>query len=228
VSATPDTAAPQPDSAYSPTGRTTLRRHRERARYDRDLVHAILDEALVAHVGFTSEHGPIVLPMVHARLGDDLYFHGARANALLGALKDGVPACATVTIVDGLVLARSAFHHSMNFRCVTIFGVATEVTDPEEVRRASTALVDHLVPGRGDLVRAPDDGEVRRTLFVRMPIDEVSAKVRTGGPVDEEADLALDVWAGHLPLETTAGPPVADVGVSAPWPHASSVDRRRS
>jgi nitroimidazol reductase NimA-like FMN-containing flavoprotein (pyridoxamine 5'-phosphate oxidase superfamily) len=219
---------PPPDvQRYDTTDRTTLRRHRERGSYDRELVHAILDEALVAHVGFTSEHGPVVLPMVHARIGDDLYLHGARANALLGALKGGVPTCATVTIVDGLVLARSAFHHSMNFRCATVFGVATEVTDPAEVRHASTALVDHLVPGRGELVRAPDDGEVRRTLFVRLPIDEVSAKVRTGGPADDEADLALDVWAGHLPLTTTAGTPMADVGVSVPWPHASSLDRRR-
>lgn len=224
-----DTAdSPTTDDAFGPTKRTTLRRHRERGRYERELVHAILDEALIAHVGFTTSHGPVVLPMVHARIGDDLYLHGARANALLGALKDGVPACVTVTIVDGLVLARSAFHHSLNFRCVTVFGIATEVTEADEVRRASAALVNHLVPGRSTLARPPDDGEVRQTLFVRMPIEEVSAKVRTGPPVDEEADRSLDVWAGQLPLELVSTEPIADLGVSSVWPHGPMANRAMS
>ncbi len=203
---------------YEPTPRTTLRRHRERGSYDRTTVHAILDEALVAHVGAAGPDGPVVLPMAHVRIDDELYLHGARANALLTSLVVGSPVCVTVTLLDGLVLARSAFHHSMNYRCVTVFGHAEEVTDAAELRRAALALVDHLVPGRGESVREPSRSELRRTLWVRVPIDTCSAKVRSGGPADEESDQDHPVWAGELPLSIVAAQPQPDAGVTIPGP----------
>ena len=209
----------QKPNDYEPTPRTTLRRHRERGSYDRTTVHAILDEALVAHVGAAGPDGPVVLPMAHVRIDEVLYLHGARANALLTSLVVGSPVCVTVTLLDGLVFARSAFHHSMNYRCVTVFGEAEVITDPDEVRRASLALVDHLAAGRGESVRVPSDAELRRTLFVRIPLDACSAKVRHGGPADEPTDLDQPVWAGELPLSLVAGPPIPDAGVTADWPH---------
>ena len=204
------------------TERTTLRRKRDRGTFDRDLAYSVLDEALVCHAGFVAEHGPVVLPMTYARIGDVLYLHGAAGNALLRNLAQGAPVCVTVTLLDGLVLARSAFHHSMNYRSVVLFGVATRVTDPAEMHAASTALVDHLAPGRSAEVRGPSEAELRATAIVRLPIDEGSAKVRTGPPIDDEGDLQLPVWAGVLPLATVAGTPVADPSpgqVAPPVPH---------
>jgi nitroimidazol reductase NimA-like FMN-containing flavoprotein (pyridoxamine 5'-phosphate oxidase superfamily) len=192
------------------TERTTLRRKRERGVSERVALDAVLDEALVAHVGVVAEHGPVVLPMTYARIDDVLYLHGAAGNALLRAVTTGADLCVTVTLLDGLVLARSAFHHSMNYRCAVLYGAATRVTDPDELRLASAALVDHLVPGRSAQARPPTDEELRATLVVRLPIVEASVKMRTGGPIDDEDDLALDVWAGVVPTTLTRGEPQAD------------------
>jgi len=193
-----------------PTDRTVLRRKKERGSHERELINTILDEALVCHVGFTTERGPVVLPMFYARIGDDLFVHGAAANDMLRHLDGGTLVCITVTLLDGLVFARSAFHHSMNYRSVVLFGVAERVTDPTTLRRVSAALVDHLAPGRSGEARPPTDEELRATRVVRLPIREGSAKVRTGGPIDDADDMALPVWAGELPVRLRAGHPVSD------------------
>ena len=193
------------------TDRTRVRRHAERGTYDRDVVHRILDEAVLAHVATVTDDGPIVLPMAYARIDEDLYLHGAAGNHLLRAIADGSPVCVTVTLLDGLVLARSDFHHSMNFRCVVVRGHGERVDDPDEKRRMSSALVDHLVAGRSVGTRAPTDSELRQTLGIRIPLVEVSAKVRTGPPIDEPTDLDRMVWAGVIPTELVRGEPVPDV-----------------
>ena len=192
------------------TERTTLRRKKERGRTDRALLDAILDEALMAHVGFTADHGPVVLPMTYARIGDDLYLHGAAGNALLRAAAGGVDVCVTVTLLDGLVLARSAFHHSMNYRCAVLFGKAERVTDTAELQAMSAALVDHLAPGRSADARPPTDEELRATLVIRLRIGEASVKVRTGPPADDDEDLTLPVWAGVVPLRLAPAAPETD------------------
>jgi hypothetical protein len=188
--------------AEAPSARTTVRRRAQRGHYERELVHAILDEALVCHVGFESEHGPVVLPTMHARVGDTLYLHGAVGNAMLRTLAAGAPVCVTVTLLDGLVLARSAFHHSMNYRSVVVFGAATAVEERDAKLAALEALVERIHPGRWTEARPPTDAELRQTLVVSVPLDEASAKVRTGPPIDDPEDYALDVWAGEIPLET--------------------------
>jgi len=200
----------------TPTHRTTVRRKRDRGSYERALVDAILDEGLICHVGFAAEHGPVVLPMVYARVDDVIYLHGAAGNNLLRNAANGSTICMTVTLVDGFVFARSAFHHSMNYRSVVLYGVAERVTDPDEVRVAADALLEHIAPGRSRDARPPNDEEVRSTLVVRLAIDEGSAKVRTGAPIDDDNDLELPVWAGVLPLTITAGDPVADNDVAIP------------
>ena len=197
------------------TERTTLRRKKERGRTDRALLDAILDEALIAHVGLVSAAhggGPVVLPMTYARIGDSLYLHGAVGNAMLrtAGSPDGVDVCVTVTLLDGLVLARSAFHHSMNYRCAVLFGRAERVTDGDELRAMSAALVDHLAAGRSAEVRGPTDEELRSTLVLRFPIDEASVKVRTGPPIDDDEDLGLPVWAGVVPMRLSPGTPERD------------------
>jgi hypothetical protein len=192
------------------TERTKVRRQPKRANYDRALVHAILDEALTCHVGFAIEGRPWVIPTIHARIDDRLYLHGAVTNHMLRALTDGIEACVTITLIDGLVLARSAFHHSMNYRSVMVFGRATLVADGPEKLAAFDALVEHVVPGRTADARPPSDAEIRTTSVLVLPIDEASAKVRAGGPIDEPDDIALDVWAGQLPLTTTYGAPIAE------------------
>jgi hypothetical protein len=189
--------------ADAPTTRTAVRRKADRGRYERELVHAILDEALVCHVGFTTDDGPVVLPTMHARVDDTIYLHGAVGNAMLRAAADGVPVCVTVTLLDGLVLARSAFHHSMNYRSVVVFGTATPVTEPGAKLAALEALIERIHPGRWSEARQPTDAELRQTLVVAVPLDEASAKVRTGPPIDDAEDYALDVWAGEIPLVTT-------------------------
>lgn len=193
-----------------PSPRTEVKRLPERARYDTDVVHGILDEALVCHVGFVVDGQPVVIPTIHARDGDRLYLHGSPANRMLRTLKRQVDVCVTVTLVDGLVLARSAFHHSMNYRSVVVFGPAREVTEPVEKMVAFRALVDHVAPGRWGDVRAPNEKEIRSTLVLALALAEASAKVRTGPPLDDEADYALPVWAGELPLRTRPGAPVGD------------------
>jgi hypothetical protein len=194
----------------TPTGRTQVRRVPDRGRYDTDVVHRILDEALFCHVGFIAGPHPVVIPTIHARHGDRLYVHGSPASRMLRTVKGDTEICVTVTLVDGLVLARSAFHHSMNYRSVVVFGAAREVSDVDEKLTAFRAIVDHVMPGRWDDVRAPSDKEIRSTLVLALPLAEVSAKVRTGPPIDDDADYALPIWAGELPLQTVAGTPLAD------------------
>jgi nitroimidazol reductase NimA-like FMN-containing flavoprotein (pyridoxamine 5'-phosphate oxidase superfamily) len=194
--------------AEPPSERTRVRRLPERGAYERAAIEAILDEGLVCHLGFVADGQPFVIPTVYARLGDRLYLHGSPASRMLRSLAAGLPVCATVTLVDGLVLARSAFHHSMNYRSVVVLGVARPVDDAEERLAALRAIVEHLVPGRWPDVRRPDARELVRTAVLALPIDEASAKLRSGGPKDDEEDLALDVWAGHVPLELAAGAPV--------------------
>jgi nitroimidazol reductase NimA-like FMN-containing flavoprotein (pyridoxamine 5'-phosphate oxidase superfamily) len=193
-----------------PTPRTTVGRLPERARYDRDTIHAILDEGLVCHVGFAVDGQPFVVPSVYARWDDRLLIHGSAASRMVKALAGGAPACVCVTLLDGLVLARSGFHHSMNYRSVVVVGEATEVTDPGEKREALDRIVEHVAPGRVESVRAPNANEMRATRVVALPLDEASAKVRTGPPKDDEEDYALPVWAGELPLLLRAGPPLPD------------------
>jgi nitroimidazol reductase NimA-like FMN-containing flavoprotein (pyridoxamine 5'-phosphate oxidase superfamily) len=214
-----------------PTPRTTHRRLRERGTHDRAVVDEVLDEGLLCHVGVLDDGCPVVTPMTYARVGDVVYVHGAPANRTLRRLAEGSPACLTVTLLDGLVLARSAFHHSMNYRSVMLFGTGAEVTEPDEKLAASVALLEHLAPGRGGDARLPDDGELRATLVVRFPIDEGAAKVRTGGPKDDPEDLDLPIWAGQIPLHLTAGPPVPETDLPADTPvpaYAAAYPDRRS
>lgn len=196
--------------SFEPTARTTLRRLPERGSYDVALVHSILDEALVCHVGFTVDDHPYVIPTIHTRVGNTLYLHGSPASRMLRTLRDGVEVCVTVTLLDALVLARSAFHHSLNYRSVLVLGVARPVTDGAQKRAALEALVDHIAPGRSAEARPPSEVELRSTLVLALPLEEVSAKVRTGPAKDDEADLSLPVWAGLLPIRTAAGEAVDD------------------
>jgi nitroimidazol reductase NimA-like FMN-containing flavoprotein (pyridoxamine 5'-phosphate oxidase superfamily) len=210
------------------TDRTRARRLKERANYERAVVDAILDEAIVCHVGFVDGGQPYVIPTIHARLDDVLYLHGASANHMLKTLEGGLDACVTVTLLDGLVLARSAFHHSVNYRSVCVFGKATLVTDEAEKLAALTALVEQVVAGRGADARPPTPSELRSTTVLRLPIVEASAKVRVGPPVDDEDDLGFDVWAGVLPFATAVGAPIpAPDLVGTPPVPSYLVDYRR-
>jgi uncharacterized protein len=195
--------------AYERTKRTRVYRKPGRASYDRDLVHAILDEALVCHVGFVQDGQPYVIPTIHAREGETLVLHGARGNRTLRALGDGTRCCLTATLIDELVLARAALHHSLNYRSVMVLGTAREVTDPDEKGRALRAVIEHVAPGRSDEVRGPDATDLRSTKVLTMEIEEASAKVRNGPPVDEEGDLELPYWAGQLPLTLGTGDPLS-------------------
>ena len=207
----------------TPTPRTTLKRLPARGSHSRELVNAILDEALVCHMGFAVEGQPYVIPTIHARVEERLYVHGAPASRMLRTLGGGVPACVKVTLVDGLVLARSAFHHSMNYRSVVVLAAAEAVEDPAEKARALEAIVEHVVPGRWREVRPPNEKEMRGTLVLRLPISEASAKVRTGPPLDDEEDYALPCWAGVLPLRLTALVPEPDPRLPAGVPPSSAV-----
>lgn len=197
-------------STYDKTTRTTLKRLPARGFYDRDLVHGILDEGFICHVGFVVDDQPIVIPTGYGRIGDNLYIHGSQASRMLRTLKTGVAACVTVTLVDGLVLARSAFHHSINYRSVVIFGTATLVEDEEEKNAALLAFSEHVIRGRWQDVREPTEQELKATTVLVLPLEEVSAKVRTGPPIDDEEDYELPVWAGVLPLRMVAGEPIPD------------------
>ncbi|MEU3892140.1 pyridoxamine 5'-phosphate oxidase family protein [Streptomyces sp. NPDC029041] len=203
----------QPGTAYTPTDRTVPTRSADRASYDKDLVHSILDEAYVCHLGFVRDGAPVVLPTLYARVGERLYVHGSTGSRPLraaGQADPGLPVCLTVTHVDGLVLARSAFHHSINYRSVVVHGVAHDVTDPEEKLRALDALVDHVVPGRSADSRPANKKELAATAVIRLDLDEVSAKLRTGGVNDEPEDLALPHWAGVVPVRRAYGTPLSD------------------
>jgi nitroimidazol reductase NimA-like FMN-containing flavoprotein (pyridoxamine 5'-phosphate oxidase superfamily) len=202
----------------TPTDRTRVRRLPDRGKYELDLIHRVLDEALICHVGFAVEGRPWVIPTIHARVGDELVLHGAPANHMLRTLDAGVETCVTATIIDGLVLARSHFHHSMNYRSVMVFGRAMPVTDLDAKRNALHALVEHVVRGRTAEARPPSDAELRKTLVLALPISEASAKVRTGGPIDDEEDLAMPIWAGVVPSAMSFGAGIAEPGITAPVP----------
>jgi nitroimidazol reductase NimA-like FMN-containing flavoprotein (pyridoxamine 5'-phosphate oxidase superfamily) len=205
------TQTPSQSAAYTPTDRTVPTRSPDRAAYDKDLVHSLLDEAYVCHLGFVRDGAPVVLPTLYARVGERLYVHGSTGSRPLreaGQADPGLPVCLTVTHVDGLVLARSAFHHSINYRSVVVHGVAHDVTDPEEKGQALDALVDHVVPGRSADSRPANKKELAATAVIRLDLDEVSAKVRTGGANDEPEDLALPHWAGVVPLRKGYDAPV--------------------
>ncbi|MFP5379649.1 MAG: pyridoxamine 5'-phosphate oxidase family protein [Vicinamibacteria bacterium] len=195
--------------------RTRLRRAPARGAHDRATIDAILDEALVAHLGFAVDGQPYVIPTLHARVGDDLYVHGSAASRALRALAAGAPACLTATLLDGLVLARSAFHHSVNYRSVVVLGEARPVDDGDELVAALRAFTDKLVPGRWDEVRGPSAQELKGTRALRMRLTEASAKVRGGPPVDDDEDMARDVWAGVVPLALGAGPLEPDPQLAA-------------
>lgn len=188
---------------------TTVRRD-DRGSYDRDLAYAILDEATIAHVGFVVDERPFVIPMVFGRDGDRLLLHGSVATRLTRSLSIGAPVCVTVTLVDGLVMARSQFHHSMNYRSVVIVGDAHRIDDPDEAERALEVVVDHIAHGRTAEARATSRVELRQTSVIEVPIDTASVKVRTGPPVDDDEDLTLDVWAGVIPVRTVYGTPEPD------------------
>ena len=193
------------------TSRTKLRRRADRGSFDRALAYAILDEALVAHVGVVVDGRPCVLPITYGRVDDTLYLHGAVGNGLLRG-SSGADVCVTVTLLDGLVLARAAMHHSMNYRCVVLYGRAERVDGEAEKRRAFDAVVEHSVTGRSAVARPANDLELRKTLVLRVPVDEASVKVRAAGPVDDPEDLGLPVWAGVIPVWLERGEPVADPG----------------
>lgn len=196
--------------ADPPTDRSTVKRHPERARYERETINEILDEALFCHVAVTVDGSARVIPTIHARIGDTLYVHGSTASRTLRELKAGAEACVVVTILDGLVLARSAYAHSMNYRSVIVYGAAREVNDAEEKWEAQRALLEHAIPGRSADAREPNDREMRETAILAIPLTEASAKVRTGPPKDEEEDHALPIWAGEIPLRLVPQPPVDD------------------
>lgn len=192
------------------TDRTTISRHSERASYDRDTAYAILDEGMVAHVGFDTDAGPTVIPMTYARLGDEIVLHGAVASRWMSGFGDGKPVSVCITLLDGLVLAQSAFSHSMNYRSVVCFGTATVVTDPARKQAAFRAFLDHLVPGRWDDTRQPDRKETDATIVLSVPIEEASVKIRSGPPKDAAKDLAEGHWTGVIPLQMTSGSPMPD------------------
>jgi hypothetical protein len=192
------------------TERTRLHRLPDRGSHDRETIYRILDEAFLCHVGFEVGGQPFVIPMSYGRVGDQLYMHGSAASRLVRGLAKGIPVCFTVTLLDGLVLARSAFHHSLNYRSVVVLGRAERVEDPKEKLAALRALSEHIVPGRWAEVREPNDREMKATGVLKLPLLEASAKIRTGPPKDDEADLAVPVWAGVLPLHTVPGDPVPD------------------
>ena len=192
------------------TPRTTLKRLPKRGSYEREVINSILDEGFICHVGFAIEGRPFVIPTGYARVKDRLLIHGSQASRMLRTLSEGIEVCVTVTLIDGLVLARSAFHHSMNYRSVVIFGRATAVEDPAEKRLALFALSEHMIPNRWQDARGPSESELRQTTVLSVPIDEASAKVRTGPPLDDEEDYRMGVWAGVVPLRMIAGQPISD------------------
>ena len=202
-------------STFTPTERTQVKRLPKRGAYDRETVFKILDEAFVCHVGFVVDGQPYVIPTNYGRVGETLYLHGSAASRMLRTLSEGIPVCVTVTLVDGLVLARSAFHHSANYRSAVILGTARLVSEPAEKMEALRLFTEHIMKGRWEQIRQPNEQELKGTTVLALPIEEVSAKVRTGAPVDDEADYDLPIWAGVLPLPVTAGAPVPDARLKA-------------
>lgn len=216
---------------FTPTPRTAVKRLPQRGTYERETVYQILDEGLVCHVGFVVDDQPYVIPTAYGRVGDNVYIHGSPASRMLRALQGGIEVCLTVTLLDGLVLARSAFHHSMNYRSVVVFGTASVVQDAEEKLAALRAFCEHVVPGRWPEIRQPSRSELAGTLVISLPLVEVSAKVRTGPPMDDEADYQLPVWAGEIPVSLVAGTPIDDPRLQpgiAPSPYLWKRDRSES
>ena len=201
-----------------PPARTRVRRRAGRARYDREAINEILDEGLVGHVAFAVDEQPYAIPMLYARDGDELYLHGSPLSRLVGEIAGGIKVCLTVTLIDGLVLARSAFHHSVNYRSVVAFGSGRPIRDHARKRDALRALVERIVPGRSDDVRGPSEGELDATEVLALSLEEASAKIRTGPPLDSSSDYALRTWAGELPLRLVAGDPVPDPDCVLPVP----------
>ncbi len=197
-------------SSFAPTGRTRFGRMPERGSYDRKTLHSILDAGIVCHLGFSVEDRPFVIPTTYARRGNSVLFHGAPAARLFRQMETGREICLSVTLIDGLVLARSVFHHSLNYRSVVLFGAASEITGLEEKREALRALTDHLAPNRWEEARRPTEGEIRATAVFSLPISEGSVKIRKGPPVDLEEDMEHPAWAGCIPLRTVLGPPKPD------------------
>src|ERR1700756_5820254 len=197
-------------STFTATERTQVRRLPKRGAYDGETVFKILDEAFVCHVGFVVDGQPYVIPTNFGRVGETLYLHGSAASRMLRTLSEGIPVCVTVTLVDGLVLARSAFHHSVNYRSVVVLGTARLVEDPAEKMEALRLFTEHIMKGRWNDIRRPTEQEMKGTTVLALPLEEVSAKVRTGGPIDDEEEYSLLVWAGVLPLETVTNAPIPD------------------
>jgi nitroimidazol reductase NimA-like FMN-containing flavoprotein (pyridoxamine 5'-phosphate oxidase superfamily) len=216
---------------YMPTARTRVVREADRGIYDRNAVYRILDEGFICHVGFVIDGQPFVIPTSYGRSGDNLYIHGSAASRMLRNLDKGVPVCVTVTLLDGLVLARSIFNHSMNYRSVVVLGTATVVQDPAEKLEALHLLSEHILPGRWAESRQPNERELKATFALRVPITEFSAKVRQGPPIDDEEDYDFKTWAGVIPLETVARSPIADERCNPAIPvpvYASSYSRKRT
>ncbi len=215
---------------YTPTSRTRLVREAERAVYDREAAYRILDEGFLCHVGFVVDGQPFVIPTSYGRKEDNLYIHGSAASRMLRQMKEAVPVCITVTLLDGLVLARSIFNHSMNYRSVVVLGKATLVDDPAEKIEALRRLSEHIITGRWADSRQPNERELKQTSVLRVPIEEFSAKVRMGPPIDDEDDYSFPTWAGVIPLETKAGTPIPDPRLDASMsvpPYARKYSRRR-
>ena len=206
-----------------PTDLNRVRRSPKRGHYDRETIHAILDAGCLCHVGFASDDRPIVIPTLYGREDDSVYLHGSAASRMMKRLREGVPVCVSVAHVDGLVLARSAFHHSMNYRSVVVFGRCAEVTEEAEKRAALDRIVEHVIPGRTRDARGANDKELRQTMVVGLPLNEASAKIRSGPPKDDDEDLELDVWAGLIPLRTVAGDPVDAPDLVRPIPQPEYV-----
>ena len=193
-----------------PSERTRVRRHPERGDYDRATIDAILDEALICHVGFIVDGQPYVIPTIHARVGDTLYLHGSPASRMLRSMAQGTDVCVTATILDALVLARSVYNHSMNYRSAVVLGRAREVTEPDEKLHALERVVEHVVPGRWNDARQPTEAEVKGTTILAVALEEASAKIRTGPPKDFDDDVGLPIWAGLIPLSLHVGAPIAE------------------
>lgn len=208
---------------FERTERNAVRRLPQRAVYERGEVYAILDAGFVCHVGFVADGQPFVIPTAYGRANDTLYLHGSRASRMMKTLGAGVDACVTVTHVDGLVLARSAFHHSLNYRSVVVFGRATVVEDAAGKMAAMRAFTEHLMRGRWSEAREPNERELNATLVLSLPLAEASAKVRTGQPIDDEEDLELPVWAGVVPLRVAAGEPISDPQLKDGTPQSKAV-----
>ena len=214
----------------TPTARTRVVREPHRGVYDRATAYQILDEGFICHIGFVVDGQPFVIPTGYGRSGDNLYIHGSAASRMLRNLDQGVPLCFTVTLLDGLVLARSIFNHSMNYRSVVVLGTAVAVEDPEEKLEALRRLSEHILPGRWAESREPNAKELKATLVMRLPIEEFSAKVRQGPPIDDEEDMGFPTWAGVIPLAMVAGRPIDDAqlmpGTATPA-YATSYSRKR-